>query len=208
MATSTRTIDLPSDDQITALMDACKDNATGQRNRALIDLVRYSGLRVSEALALTLADVQGDGRGNTQLHVRNGKGGKERYTPLWNGAVDELHRWMDIRASLNLPDNAPLFCVVQGKQAGAPLTRAYVDAMIKRLAIDAGFPKRQRIHAHALRHALATELFHLGCTLADIQAQLGHSHAITTQRYLESLGATDLADKINSVLDRKYNAPA
>lgn len=198
MATSTRTIDLPSDDQITALMDACKDNTTGQRNRALIDLLRYSGLRVSEALALTLADVQGDGRGNTQLHVRNGKGGKARHSVLLNGAVDELHRWMDTRASLNLPDSAPLFCVVQGKQAGAPLTRAYVDAMLKRLAIDAGFPKGQRVHAHALRHAHATALFRAGKRLGAIQQQLGHSHAITTQRYLESLGATDLAAELNA----------
>jgi len=196
--TNARTITIPTDEQIAALLDACKGNATGQRNRAIIDVLRYSGLRVSEALALTVGDVKPDGQGNTLLHVRNGKGGKARHSVLLNGAVAELNRWLEVRDGLELDAAAPLFCVVQGRSAGSPLTRAYVDAMLKRLAYDAGLPSGQRVHAHVLRHAHATALFHAGKRLALIQQQLGHSHAITTQRYLESLGATDLAAELNA----------
>jgi len=198
--TTPRTITIPTDEQVAALRAACKGNATGQRNRVLIDLMRYSGLRVSEALGLEPRDVQHDGNGNTQLHVRAeiAKGGKARHSVLLNGAVDELRRWLDVRATLELADTAPLFCVVQGQRKGSPLTRAYIDAMLKRLAVDAGFPTWQRIHAHALRHAHATALWRAGKRLGAIQQQLGHSHASTTQRYLESLGATDLAAELNA----------
>lgn len=195
-----RTITIPTDADVEALLQACKGNATGLRNRAIIDVLRYSGLRVSEALALEPRDVQPDGKGNVLLHVRHGKGGKARHSVLLNGAVDELRRWMDARAALELNATARLFCVTQGKNTGAPLTRAYVDAMLKRLAYDAGLPAVQRVHAHALRHAHATALFRNGAKLGAIQQQLGHAHAITTERYLASLGATDLADQLNGLM--------
>lgn len=197
--TTKRETTIPTDDDFRAMTKACKANATGHRNRVLLEVLRYSGLRISEALALEVRDVQTIGNG-VQLHVRHGKGGKARHAVLLNGAVAELRGWLEARSSLNLPENAPVFCVLNGKRAGAPLTRAYVDSMLKRLAYDAGLPSWQRVHAHAFRHAHATALYRADKPLAAIQQQLGHAHAVTTQTYLAKLGATDLVALLNDDL--------
>lgn len=196
-----REITVPTDDDVQRLMDACKGNATGVRNRALIALLRYSGLRISEALALELRDVtekvDRDGNAYAELHVRHGKGDEERRSVLTTNGLADVRRWIEAREALDVAADAPVFCVCNGKRKGAPLTRAYVDVMLKRLAYDAGFPAWQRAHAHAFRHAHATDLAHRGKKLVAIQRQLGHKHAYTTEMYLASLSAADLADEIN-----------
>lgn len=192
-----RDVIVPTAEDMDFLIGECKPNATGERNRALLEVLRWSGLRISEALALEPRDVEEDGEGNVRLHVRHGKGDKARRATLIDFAVPTLQAWLQAHEERGLPDTAPVFCVLNGKRAGAPLTRAYVDAMLKRLAVDAGLPSWKRVHAHAFRAAHATWLYRNRAPLAEIQQQLGHSHAVTTQAYLAKIDATELATNLN-----------
>lgn len=180
-------------DDVAALMQAAQHPETprtfcGVRNRALVALLYRSGLRVSEALDLTPNDVfKRDG--DVWLNVRHGKGGKPREVMLLNGAVEELSLWLDLRKEKALGDECPIFCTVAAEKAGKPLSRIYVANMLRRLAGEAGITKR--VHAHAFRHAYASELFHRATSVATIQDQLGHTEPMTTFIYLRSIGCSD-----------------
>jgi integrase/recombinase XerC len=129
------------------------------------------GLRISEALGLTLGDVQGE-----ELRVL-GKGKKERVVPLLpivKQAIDAYvkqcphHRaWM----------RDPLFFGVQGKV----LQPAIFQRLVQHIRHAYGLP--ESLTPHALRHAFATHLLSHGADLRDIQELLGHSSLSTTQRY-------------------------
>lgn len=169
-------------------MHACGKSITGIRNRALLSVLYFAGLRSHEALALRPADVKLNDGGTATLNVRHGKGDRQRIVTLAAPGVRDLGAWMDARATI-AGRSAAVFCTHSQGAADKPLETAYVRAMLARLALKADLGKR--IHAHGFRHAHATWLHHRGCPLAAIQSQLGHSSPLTTVRYLQSIGAHD-----------------
>jgi integrase/recombinase XerD len=188
-----RPIDLLTRDDLDALLAACGRSTTGTRNRALLSLLYFSGLRTAEALALRPADVKVNADGTATVNVRSGKGGKQRVVTLAAPGVPDLTAWLDVR-SQRVPDarTSPMFCTHASGATmtpGQPLDTGYARAMLARIAAKADLGKR--VHLHGLRHGHASYLHHRGVPLAAIQVQLGHSSPLTTVRYLASIGAHD-----------------
>ena len=148
------------------------------RDRALLELLYGSGLRVSEAVGLGLHDLSLDVRTARVM----GKGSKERVVPLGSHTVKALDAWLTERASIALPpegaaDPAAVFWGRPGRRITVRQVQ-YVLAEYGELAT--GSPG---VHPHQLRHACATHLLDAGADLRMIQELLGHASLSTTQRY-------------------------
>jgi site-specific recombinase XerD len=133
------------------------------RNRALVELVYSAGLRSAEAVGLDLADVDFE---QEHVHVRNGKGGKDRVVPLGEEAAHWVSRYLhEARPELASGANDALFLSVRGRR------------------LDTSTLRRLAPHPHRLRHAFATHLVEGGADLRTVQELLGHSSLSTTQIY-------------------------
>jgi integrase/recombinase XerD len=159
---------------------AAPDVATplGLRDRALLELLYATGLRVSELVGLKLFSLSLDDR-----VVRTfGKGGKERLVPLGEVAADWLIRWLrEGRPALLKGRNSDYVFVTARKNSNG-MTRQMAWALIKKHAVTAGIP-REKISPHVLRHAFATHLLNHGADLRVVQLLLGHADISTTQIY-------------------------
>lgn len=189
-----RPVEILNRNDLDNLFAACNPRTiTGKRNRALLAVLYFAGLRIQEALDLRAVDVQANDDGSATLNVRSGKGNKQRMVTLAAPAMPELHTWLTARNEIGVTSKtARLFCTHStGRtlQAGIPLEQPYVRAMLVRLAKRADIGKR--IHAHGFRHSHASYLHHRNVPMAAIQMQLGHSSPLTTVRYLADIGATD-----------------
>ncbi|MCS6945395.1 MAG: site-specific tyrosine recombinase XerD [Sutterellaceae bacterium] len=165
-----------SEQQVEALLMA-PDTATphGLRDRALLEVLYATGLRVSELVGLRLAQVSLD-EGLVRVI---GKGGKERVVPLGEEARDWLERYLR-QARPQLLRSRPCDAVFVTTRAG-PLTRQRLWDLIKRYAAQAGITVP--LSPHGLRHAFATHLLNHGADLRVVQLLLGHADITTTQIY-------------------------
>lgn len=151
----------------------------GLRDRAILELLFSSGLRVSELVGLNRDHVNLKRR---EFMVR-GKGQKDRPIFISESAADWLGRYMDRRED----NSTPLFVRIGGKkkvdQSGdfTRLTARSVQRMVARYALLAGITKH--VSPHTLRHSFATDLLMNGADLRSVQAMLGHSNIATTQIY-------------------------
>ena len=163
-------------DRLLAVYPAQSKEAHRQRNRAILELIYASGLRVSEAAHLKVSDVNFD---DGVVRV-TGKGSKVRVVPVGRTALNIL-RWylLHSRPVLAVEDsNIPeLFLSVLGKV----LNREWIWAMVKTAASEAGITKE--IYPHILRHSFASHLLANGADLRVIQEMLGHSDLRTTEIY-------------------------
>ena len=160
------------------------DGPVELRNRALVELVYSAGLRSAEAVGLDLGDVDFE---QELVHVRRGKGGKERVVPLGEEAAFWLARY--------LRDARPAFALKAGSAVGRaggarPERRASgagaedaVFLSVRGRRLDTSTLRRLAPHPHRLRHAFATHLLEGGADLRTIQELLGHSSLSTTQVY-------------------------
>jgi integrase/recombinase XerC len=154
------------------------DTPVGVRDRAILEMLYGSGLRVRELCALDLSSVD-----LTASEARVvGKGRKERVVPLGRACVEALRLWLADRPRLVHPrtgrqDPVALFLAQRGKRLGA---RAAHKLVRKYGALGAG---RGDLHPHALRHTCATHMLEGGADLRAIQEMLGHASLSTTQRY-------------------------
>lgn len=150
----------------------------GLRDRALLELLYATGLRVSELVGLKLFNLSLDDR-----VVRTfGKGGKERLVPLGELAADWLARWLREGRPALLKGRASDYVFVTGRRNSDGLTRQMAWTLIKKHAAAAGIP-REKISPHVLRHAFATHLLNHGADLRVVQLLLGHADISTTQIY-------------------------
>ena len=152
---------------------------TGIRNRALLTMLYRSGLRVSEALALRVSDV------NLAAHtvrVLHGKGGKAATCGFHPSATDALARWTDTRKALGLRTGT-LFCTLRG----GPMHAQYVRNLLHRLGGRAGVGKR--VHPRGLRHTFVVELEAAATPVTVISNLLGHSSTAVTSRHLDLTNA-------------------
>lgn len=146
-----------------------------QRDRALVELLYGSGLRVSEAVGLDRSGVDLEQR----LVRCTGKGGKQRIVPIGRQAADALRRYVaQGRPYLDRRHRSELFLNAQG----GPLTRAGAFLILRRLAAKAGL-EPERVHPHLLRHSFATHLLEGGADLRSVQEMLGHADLATTELY-------------------------
>jgi site-specific recombinase XerD len=156
--------DAPASAEIEQTLDALEgDGPVPLRNRALVELVYSAGLRSAEAVGLDLADVDFE---QELVHVRRGKGGKERVVPLGEEAALWLGRYLrEARPALAHGANDAFFLSARGRRLDTSTLRRIVP------------------HPHRLRHAFATHLLDGGADLRTIQELLGHSSLSTTQVY-------------------------
>jgi integrase/recombinase XerD len=152
--------------------DATK--AHGIRDRAMLEVLYGSGLRVSELATLKAAEVNlGDG-----FLVCRGKGGKERIVPLGRSACDAVRRWLaEVRPLVDGEEREELFL----SRRGRPFTRQGLWKLLRQHAATAGLGAK--ISPHVLRHSFATHLLERGADLRSVQLMLGHSQITTTQIY-------------------------
>ena len=154
-------------------VDLSKDE--GHRNRAILEMLYGSGLRVSELVGLQLSDMY---REEGYLLVR-GKGNKQRLVPISPEADKWFGYWLEDRSHLDIkPEFADIAFL---NHYGRQLTRAMIFTIIRRLAETAGIHKT--ISPHTLRHSFATHLLQNGADLRIIQQLLGHESITTTELY-------------------------
>ncbi|MBL9020373.1 MAG: tyrosine recombinase XerC [Myxococcales bacterium] len=146
------------------------------RDAALLELLYGTGLRVSEACALDVGDIDRNRYATPMVLVRRGKGNKQRQVPLGKHADDAIAAYLPARRGLHAT-GAALFV----NAAGERLTPRSVQRMVKRWTIAGG------VHAHAtphgLRHSFATHLLDAEADLRSIQELLGHASLASTQIY-------------------------
>jgi integrase/recombinase XerD len=166
-----------SEQQVEALLDAPDiDTTLGLRDRAMLETLYATGLRVSELVGLKRAQVAFD----TGVVRVLGKGSKERLVPLGEEAIAWLKRYLASARPL-LAKNAKTDAVFVTARR-APLTRQAFWQSIKRYAVKADIPTT-KLSPHTLRHAFATHLLNHGADLRVVQLLLGHADITTTTIY-------------------------
>jgi integrase/recombinase XerD len=166
-----------SEAKVEALLAAPDTKTTlGLRDRAMLETLYATGLRVSELVGLTLPQVSLD-MGVVRVL---GKGSKERLVPLGEEAIAWLKRYLaEVRPTLaGHAKSTGMFLTMRG----GPLTRQAFWALIKRLGGRAGIPAAT-LSPHVLRHAFATHLLNHGADLRVVQLLLGHADIATTTIY-------------------------
>lgn len=149
-------------------------------------LIYYCGLRISEALNLTVKDIR-EQQGSPHLHIRNGKGGKDRYVPLPVGMLAELRAWWITHRNPKLIFPAPPrasgpVLPVAMSQTTQPMSTASVQEVF-RLARQAS-GSHSDATTHTLRHSYATHLLEEGVSVRQISSYLGHESLDTTAIYV------------------------
>lgn len=158
------------------------DDWVSLRDRALFTLLYGCGLRIEEALSLTLSELPRDGF----LRV-TGKGRKERQVPVLPKIEEAIARY---RAACPFAESAdrPLFL---GEKNGRKLNQGVAQKAMRDMRVTLGLPENAT--PHALRHSFATHLLQNGANLREIQELLGHASLSTTQRYTDINAAEMLA---------------
>lgn len=160
-------------DKMIAQIDLSKNES--HRNRAIIEMLYGSGLRVSELVNLRLSDIY-----LQEGYMRiTGKGSKQRLVPISAEATKWFQYWLIDRNTLNIKQEASDIAFLN--RYGRQLTRAMIFTIIKQLATAAGITKN--ISPHTLRHSFATHLLQNGADLRVIQQLLGHESISTTEIY-------------------------
>ena len=160
-------------DAMIAQIDMSKPE--GHRNRAIIEMLYGSGLRVSELTELRLSHIY---RPEGYMRIL-GKGSKQRLVPISPVADEQFGYWLQDRSQLDIkPEYADIAFL---NHYGRQLTRAMIFTIVKRLAEAAGI--RKTISPHTLRHSFATHLLQNGADLRIIQQLLGHESIVTTEIY-------------------------
>lgn len=146
----------------------------GARDRAFLELLYASGLRISELVGIDLDDLELRAR----LVKVHGKGSKERIVPFGSKAEAALQAWLAVRGELaHDPDEQAIFVNYRGERITVRSVRRLFDGYIRKAAL------RNGISPHTMRHSFATHLLIAGADLRTIQELLGHASLSTTQKY-------------------------
>lgn len=160
---------VPSIAEIELLLNApSKDTQSGLRDRAILELLYSSGLRVSELCSLALEDLRSEG-----VHIACGKRAKTRTVPVTGSALEAINVYIETHRG---KDSGPLFRTLMGKALNRQLLCKLVETYARKAGVS-------RVTPHTLRHACATHLLDNGADLRLIQEVLGHSSIASTQRY-------------------------
>ena len=167
---------LPSNldaDRMARLLDIPGDSPIVNRDRAILELLYSSGLRLAELVDLDLGDVDLDDR---TVRV-TGKGNKDRVIPVGTAARRAMRRWLVSRVSIAAADEPACFVSARGTRLSHRSVQARVKHWAKRQGIDAN------VYPHLFRHSFATHLLESSHDLRGVQELLGHANISTTQVY-------------------------
>jgi len=189
---SERTLDLITSMELARLLESPSGtDIKDLRDKAILELLFSTGLRVSELCALK-ADID---LSSDELSIR-GKGGKVRVVFISEDAKKHIRAYLKLRKDMN----EALFVKV-GKEAekgnAGPLTRRSIERIVKQHATKSGISKK--VTPHTMRHLFATDLLSNGADIRSVQALLGHSSIVTTQIY------THVTDKHLRDIHRKFH---
>jgi len=163
--------------QVQKLLNTPDDNTLlGARDRAMLETLYSTGVRVSELVALNVTDVDFTGQ---SLRIR-GKGRKERISPVGPTAVASIRKYIDMKASDPRSatfDPEPLFVNKHGRRLSTRSVRRKLDKYLVMCGLDPS------ISPHTLRHTFATHMLNNGADLRSVQELLGHQSISTTQVY-------------------------
>ncbi|MFZ4582940.1 MAG: site-specific tyrosine recombinase [Paludibacter sp.] len=163
-------------DEIDAIVQ-CIDlsKPLGQRNKAIVETLYGSGLRVSELINLQLSRINIE----EGYMLVEGKGSKQRLVPLSPTSIQQIGNWLLDRNLMQIKKGNEDFLYLN--QRGAKLTRAMIFEIVKVLTEQAGI--RKKVSPHTFRHSFATHLLENGANLRAIQQLLGHESITTTELY-------------------------
>lgn len=179
-------------EEVSLLLDIDIKNPYNARDKAILELLYSSGLRVSELVNLELANI------DLELCLIRvmGKGRKERIIPLGDYAIDALNNYLNnYRPLLNKKHNNYVFINISGTK----ISRQFIFKTIKKECLKKGIKKN--ISPHTLRHTFATHLLKNGADLRIIQELLGHENLSTTQIYTH-LSKEKLQSEYNDIHPR------
>ena len=160
-------------DQTSRLVEIKGDKALTLRDRAILELMYSSGLRLAECVSLDIYSVDiRDG-----LVTVTGKGSKTRKVPVGNYALDAVGAWLKVRPQLAALDETALFVSTRGRR----LSARSVQQRMRHWALKQGLDTN--VHPHMLRHSFATHLLESSGDLRAVQELLGHADISTTQVY-------------------------
>jgi integrase/recombinase XerC len=165
----------------------------GARDRAILETLYSTGMRVSELVGLNMEDVDFLGE---VIHIR-GKGKKERLSPVGSSALQAIQRYIEFRnkrmASDSTFDSKVLFANKHGKRLSTRSVRRKMDKYLEAAGLDPA------ISPHTLRHSFATHMLNNGADLRSVQELLGHQSISTTQVYTHVT-----ASRMKSVYDAAH----
>lgn len=182
-------------EEVEALLDQPKPTSfSGARDKAMLETMYATGLRVSELVGLRLNDV------NFQegiVLIRRGKGAKQRSVPISSFALEYLLLYVnEYRANSKGRKSPYLFL----NKFGNPISRQYFFLQVRKYALAAGIDKT--ISPHTLRHCFASHLLENGAELRVVQEMLGHTHLSTTQIYTH-VSSRRIAEAYSTYAKRK-----
>ncbi|MFA5751271.1 MAG: site-specific tyrosine recombinase/integron integrase [Candidatus Paceibacterota bacterium] len=191
-----RSLDLITPKELSRLLEAPNENnLKSLRDRAILELLFSTGLRVSELCSLT-SDLD---LSASQFSIR-GKGGKVRVVFLSDKAKEAIKKYLSARKDIG----EALFVQIgkekenkDSEKFGAPLTKRSIERIVKQYAIKAGISKK--VTPHTIRHCFATDLLGNGADIRSVQMMLGHSNISTTQIY------THVTDKQLFEVHKKFH---
>lgn len=167
-----------SEKELSRILDGTANagGTLGRRNRALLELLYSSGIRIQEAVNLNIEDID---FWNGMLRVL-GKGKKERLVPVGCEALKAIETYLKVRGAgtFSSPQKTgALFLNARGER----ITTRGASKVIQQILRKISFPKH--VSPHMFRHSFATHLLNCGCDLRTVQELLGHASLVTTQRY-------------------------
>ncbi|HKO55629.1 MAG TPA: tyrosine recombinase XerC [Thermoanaerobaculia bacterium] len=159
--------------EVALLMEQPDTNTPlGTRDRAFLELLYASGLRISELVGIDMDDIELRAR----LVKVHGKGSKERIVPFGSKAEEAIRAWLPHRGEL-VDEEQALFVNYRGERITTRSIRRLFDGYLRAASLRAG------ISPHTMRHSFATHLLNAGADLRGIQELLGHASLSTTQKY-------------------------
>ena len=160
-------------DRMARLLEIPGDGLLVDRDRAILELLYSSGLRLAELTDLNVGDVDMQ---DATVRV-TGKGNKDRIVPVGSRALQALSRWQVSRGTLAEADEPALFVSNRGTRLSRRSVQARVDHWARRQGIDS------KVYPHLFRHSFATHLLESSHDLRGVQELLGHANISTTQVY-------------------------
>lgn len=160
-------------DRMARMLDIPGDGAIIDRDRAMLELLYSSGLRLAELVDLDIGDVD---MHDATVHV-TGKGNKDRVVPVGRQALKALRQWSITRSDLADADEKAMFVSNRGTRISSRSVQARVKHWAKKQGIDAN------VYPHLFRHSFATHVLESSHDLRGVQELLGHANISTTQVY-------------------------
>ena len=161
-------------DQMARLLEIPPGDSFVARDRAIMELLYSSGLRLAELVGLEVGNLD---LADRMVRVVHGKGDKSRIVPVGRVAIEALKKWLEERVTLAKPDETALFVGRSGRRLGRRAVQTRVAQWARRQGLS------MHVYPHLFRHSFATHLLESSRELRGVQELLGHADISTTQVY-------------------------